>query len=460
MSFLNSLTARIFAIFWLTLALVLMLVLMLPKFDNRQLTELSSREFAQIRQIQTEIENDLKTRAFGKEENIVLRSFFMNQQKWSSPGLRLALINDEGRIVPSHPHEMRTIRNFISISDDLSAPKKKRYERIEILGPFSLQGQQDSYQFYAVRMLAGPQPHFINLLFDRPLFLLTITMLISTPLLLWLAWSLAKPARRLKAAADAVAEGDLKKHPELESGPIEFRAAGTSFNQMIDGLDRMVSAQQRLISDISHELRTPLTRLQLATALMRRKQGEGVELERIETEAIRLENMINSLLLLSRNSYKNELDRERLAADELWQDVLENAQFEAEQIDKNVEILAPPKDWILFGNRAALDSTLENIIRNALKYSNHRITIAFENDLKGITITVDDDGPGVSEEEREHIFRPFYRTDEARDRSSGGNGLGLAIVKSAIIQHNGTVRAEASPLGGLRIVLWLPLANR
>ncbi|NHX34638.1 HAMP domain-containing protein, partial [Escherichia coli] len=79
-------------------------------------------------------------------------------------------------------------------------------------------------------------------------------------LLLWLSWSLARPARKLKMAADDVAKGNLRPHPELEAGPQEFLSAGNSFNQMISALDGMVSAQQRLISDISHELRTPLTR--------------------------------------------------------------------------------------------------------------------------------------------------------------------------------------------------------
>ena len=88
-------------------------------------------------------------------------------------------------------------------------------------------------------------------------------MLVSTPLLLWLAWSLAKPARKLKNAADEVAQGNLRQHPELEAGPQEFLAAGASFNQMVTALERMMTSQQRLLSDISHELRPPLTRLQL-----------------------------------------------------------------------------------------------------------------------------------------------------------------------------------------------------
>jgi two-component system sensor histidine kinase CpxA len=461
MNVLNSLTARIFAIFWLTLALVLMLVLMLPKFDERKLTDISDGDRIKIAQVQKEIETLYVSRAQAKEDSSFRRNLFVIQEKLAaSTGLRLVLITNEGRILGTPPHEMRTIRNFIVLSDNIDEPKKKRYERLEVLGPFAINSDKETFQFYAVRMQPSPQSAFISQLLDRPLFLLAITMLISTPLLLWLAWSLAKPARRLKVAADSVGQGNLREHPELESGPIEFRAVGISFNRMVNGLESMVSAQQRLISDISHELRTPLTRLQLATALMRRKQGEGVELTRIETEASRLENMINSLLILSRSRNKNELDKEILIVNELWEDVLENAQFEAEQIGKTFDIIAPPKEWKIFGSRDALDSSLENIVRNAIKYSNQRITITFNGDHKGISILVDDDGPGVSEEEREQIFRPFYRTDEARDRSSGGNGLGLAIVEAAITQHNGTVKAEASPLGGLRIILWLPLTAR
>ena len=116
-------------------------------------------------------------------------------------------------------------------------------------------------------------------------------------------------------------------------------------------------------------------------------------------------------------------------------------------------------EW-LYGNPNALESALENIVRNALRYSHTKIEVGFAVDKDGITITVDDDGPGVSPEDREQIFRPFYRTDEARDRESGGTGLGLAIVETAIQQHRGWVKAEDSPLGGLRLVIWLPLYKR
>ncbi|KAA8725565.1 MAG: envelope stress sensor histidine kinase CpxA [Ewingella americana] len=454
----NSLTARIFAIFWFTVALVLMLVLMVPKLDSRQLTPLLDSEQRQGLMIEQHVEAELA----GDPANDLMwwRRLFRAIEKWAPPGQRLLLVTSEGRVIGAQRNEMQVVRNFIGQSDNSDRPKKKKYGRLEMVGPFSVRDGEDNYQLYLIRPASSPQWDFINLMFDRPFLLLIVTMLISSPLLLWLSWSLAKPARKLKNAADDVARGNLKQHPELEAGPQEFLATGASFNQMVSALERMVTAQQRLISDISHELRTPLTRLQLATALMRRRHGEGKELQRIETEAQRLDSMINDLLVLSRSQHKNELAREMLKANDLWADVIENAQFEAEQMGKTLEVPVPPGPWKLFGNPAALDSALENIVRNALRYSNTHIALNFACDNEGITITVDDDGPGVSEADREQIFRPFYRTDEARDRESGGTGLGLAIVDTAVQQHRGWVKAEDSPLGGLRLIIWLPLHQR
>lgn len=454
----SSLTARIFAIFWFTLALVLLLVLMVPKLDSRQLLPLQEAEYRQGMMLQQHIESDLAQDP--ANDLLWWRRLTRALVKWTPPDKRLIIVTTEGRIIGPIRNDSQVIRNFMGQSDNTDNPKKKRYGRIELLGPFEVRDGEDRYQLYLIRPANTAQSDFINFLIDRPFLLLAATMLISTPLLLWLAWSLAKPARKLKNAADDVAKGNLRQHPELEAGPQEFLAAGNSFNQMISALERMVNAQQRLISDISHELRTPLTRLQLATALLRRRHGESKELERIETETHRLDGMINDLLVLSRSQHKNELLRQNIKANELWDDILDNAKFEAEQRHKTLEITSPPGPWTIYCNPSALGSAFENIVRNALRYSNQHIQVAFSADTKGISIVVDDDGPGVSPEDREHIFRPFYRTDEARDRESGGTGLGLAIVSTAISQHNGKVTANDSPLGGLRLEIWLPLHPR
>ncbi|MFV9997035.1 MAG: envelope stress sensor histidine kinase CpxA [Arsenophonus endosymbiont of Dermacentor nuttalli] len=454
----NSLTARIFAIFWFTLALVLMLVLMVPKLDSRQITPLLESEYRQGIMLEQHIEAELASDSIN--DLMWWRRLSNAIQKWAPPGQHLIMVTSEGRVIGAMPNEMHVIRNFIGQSDNTDHPKKKKYGRVEILGPFSIRDGEDHYQLYLVRPASSPQSDFISLLFDRPFLLLVATMLISAPLLLWLAWSLAKPARKLKMAADDVANGNLRQHSELESGPQEFLAVGNSFNQMISALEGMVSAQQRMISDISHELRTPLTRLQLATALLRRRHGESKELERIETETLRLDGMINDLLVLSHSQHKNEILRQNIKVTDLWNDILDNATFEAEQMNKTLNVTAPPGAWTIYCNPPALSSTLENIVRNALRYSHNRIEVAFKEENQGILITVDDDGPGVSKEDREKIFRPFYRTDEARDRQSGGTGLGLAIVETAVFHHKGWVKASDSPLGGLQLRLWLPLHGR
>lgn len=454
----SSLTARIFAIFWLTLALVLMLVLMLPKLDSRQMTELLESEQRQGVMIEQHVEAELSNDP--PNDLMWWRRLFRAIEKWAPPGQRLLLVTSEGRVIGAQRDEMQIIRNFIGQSDNADHPQKKKYGRVEMVGPFSIQDGEDNYQLYMIRPASNSQSDFINLLFDRPLLLLIVTMLVSSPLLLWLAWSLAKPARKLKNAADEVAQGNLRQHPELEAGPQEFLAAGASFNQMVTALERMMTSQQRLLSDISHELRTPLTRLQLGTALLRRRSGESKELARIETEAQRLDGMINDLLVMSREQQKTALVSETLKANQLWGEVLDNAAFEAEQKGKTLEITYPPGPWLLYGNPYSLESALENIVRNALRYSHTQIAVNFAVDNQGITVTVDDDGPGVSPDDREQIFRPFFRTDEARDRESGGTGLGLAIVDNVVKQHQGWVKADDSPLGGLRLILWLPLYHR
>lgn len=349
----GSLTARIFAIFWLTLALVLMLVLMLPKLDSRQMTELLDSEQRQGLMIEQHVEAELANDP--PNDLMWWRRLFRAIDKWAPPGQRLLLVTTEGRVIGAERSEMQIIRNFIGQADNADHPQKKKYGRVELVGPFSVRDGEDNYQLYLIRPASSSQSDFINLLFDRPLLLLIVTMLVSTPLLLWLAWSLAKPARKLKNAADEVAQGNLRQHPELEAGPQEFLAAGASFNQMVTALERMMTSQQRLLSDISHELRTPLTRLQLGTALLRRRSGESKELERIETEAQRLDSMINDLLVMSRNQQKNALVSETIKANQLWSEVLDNAAFEAEQMGKSLTVNFPPGPWPLYGNPNALE---------------------------------------------------------------------------------------------------------
>ncbi|MFC0179687.1 envelope stress sensor histidine kinase CpxA [Thorsellia kenyensis] len=451
----NHLSARIFAIFWFTVVLVVLMVLFVPKLDMRNIKTIEEEENTtgslMVQRLEATLDEQPNNQPFWTEK----LARIVNSVKL--PEVNLFLVNSEGLLIGAKRTDVELIRHFIGVSNDVESPKKKRYDKRELIGPFLVNDENDVYLLYMIRQISDSQSAFLSQLFDDPILLLLVIMLVSTPLLLWLSWSLAKPARRLKLAADKVAQGDLSIRPELESGPVEFFAAGRSFNHMVQSLEKMMNVQHRLLSDISHELRTPLTRLQLASALMRRKNGETEELNRIEMETMRLDLMINDLLELSRKQYSEELSREEITAQELWHNVIDDAKFEAEQKNKCLVLTSDIGDWMIYGVLNALESAIENIIRNALRYSYGKIEVGFASDGKEIIITVDDDGPGVKENELEHLFRPFYRTDEARDRESGGKGLGLAIVEAVVEQHNGRVKAEKSHLGGLRMTVVLPI---
>ncbi|WP_434358001.1 envelope stress sensor histidine kinase CpxA [Parasalinivibrio latis] len=452
----SSLTARIFAIFWFTLLLVIISVLVVQHQDPRNYEPVNPRMAAELNEIAGRVSKAL-TRQPG-DMITSLRALSRDHRKIQHmKGIKLYFTDTDGVVLDLGRHSDKFVRNFASSSDDPKRPLTRQYGPWQMAGPFVISDGPEQGWMYIGRRLREPPPFLIRLL-DNPVQLLLATMLVSTPLLLWLAWAVTRPARRLQMAAERVAKGEFSIDPLLEKGPREFRQAGASFNQMVGAVDSMITGQQRLLSDISHELRSPLTRLRMANALAIRKQGESKELSRIDTEADRLEQMIADLLSLSRMQVNSHESRELTDAESLWLTMLEDAQFEAEQHNQNLEIDGL-EAFPLLVNLPMMCSALENVIRNAIKYADSKVSVSFSCNGQRLEITVDDDGCGVPDEELNDIFRPFYRVSTARDRQSGGTGLGLAITENAVRQHSGSVSASRSHLGGLQVSMYLPLAN-
>jgi two-component system sensor histidine kinase CpxA len=453
----TSLYGRIFAIFWFTMLLVLLAVLSLPHLDPRKTRDIPPEHYQNLLKLKTNIEA-----RYSKETDLGRIIYNLEDQKHSSRKSRPPIfISDlEGNVLTTKKHhdfKIRALKNFITSLESNDVPKQKLYGQYMVAGPIPITlAKRELYLYVGVRW-DQPSP-FLLRLFDRPFQLLFVVMLVSTPLLLWLAWALSQPARKLERAARRVASGEFVVDPQLEKGTSEFRQAGTSFNQMVEAVNNMLSGQQRLLSDISHELRSPLTRLRMANALATRKQGESSELSRIDTEAQRLEQMISELLELSRMQADSHLKREQQPLSSLWEELLKDAQFEAEQIGKTLTYSDIP-DRTISGNPKLLMSALENITRNAIYYGKDQVQVSINVEQDTLSIQVEDNGDGVPENEMSEIFRPFYRVSSSRNRNSGGTGLGLAITESAIRQHSGKISASRSPLGGLNVSIQLPLNN-
>ncbi|MGR5069862.1 envelope stress sensor histidine kinase CpxA [Vibrio alfacsensis] len=453
----NSLYGRIFAIFWFTMFLVLMAVLSLPHLDPRKARDIPQDHYLRMIEIRDRIE-----KKYQKEKNLgkILFSVEGHRPSKHDPRPQVFFSDYDGNVLTSaesSDFRMRAMQNFVTSIDDQKQPKQKLYGHYMIAGPMPIQLAGSDLLMYVGFKWNQPPPIMLRL-FDHPLQLLLAVMAASTPLLLWLAWALSQPARRLETAAQRVAKGEFVIDPNLEKGTTEFRQAGASFNQMVEAVNQMISGQQRLLSDISHELRSPLTRLRMASALATRKQGESPELIRIDTEAQRLEQMIAELLELSRMQVNSHMNRETQPIASLWEEIIKDAQFEAEQMDKTLSYSDLP-DRTISGNPKLLMSAVENIIRNAVYYGKDQVNVDIQDHVDTLKITVDDNGDGVPEDELDAIFRPFYRVSTARDRHSGGTGLGLTITESAIRQHSGSIMASRSPLGGLRVTIELPLFN-
>jgi two-component system sensor histidine kinase CpxA len=291
-----------------------------------------------------------------------------------------------------------------------------------------------------------------------------------------LSWFLTKPIVRLRTATRQLAAGNLSARTGASATRKGDEVAGLmrDFDAMAERIETLVRAQSRLLNDISHELRSPLARLNVALGLARQRAGvESADmLDRIELEATRLNELIARILTLARLEDGEQLVPETpVPLDQLVASVAEDAEFEAQARHCHVRASIPEGDWSVRGNPSLLHSAVENVVRNAIRYTQEGRLVEIE--LTSIessgeekpggpeaVIRVNDSGPGVPPDALDKLFQPFYRLDEARGRLTGGVGLGLAITERAVRFHGGRVSARNRPEGGLQVEIRLPLNAR
>lgn len=359
------------------------------------------------------------------------------------------------------------------IPDDIIAKLDRRREHAERMERKRLPHQQpirlpDGTSY---RMVPDFQSITLRRVLQRPRVIglpVGIAALVSALICLILSRYLTFPLERLRRATQHIAAGDLTQRvvPSMGNRRDEIADLAGAFDKMAERLEKVFSAQRQLLSDASHELRSPLARLQVALGLARQRSGGQAEkeLDRIELEIERLNELIGQLLELSRlEAGVDAAHIEQVDIRQLLEELIEDAQFEAAARGCQVR-LRKAFPVMVKANAMLLHSAIENVVRNAIKYTKQDTTVEISmledaGNPGSIVIQVRDYGPGAPEEMLPHLFEPFVRVEEARDRLSGGHGLGLAIADRAIKLYGGEITARNEPDEGLSIYIRLQVAG-
>ncbi len=321
--------------------------------------------------------------------------------------------------------------------------------------------QGDSYRLIAfirsnnehIWSLENPQTRFISPILIFVLASFLISLLITRPL------------AGLKKATQKFALGDLSARApkKIAKRNDAFGELAQEFDQMGSRVEILVDEHKRLLRDVSHELRSPLSRMQVAATLLEDKLDDDSlaksQVARIQSEIIRLDNMVAQLLSLTRiQSGAVKLDKREVELKTLLEGIVQDAAYEFS--DKHAKIIFVGESLTLLADAEKLRSVFENIIRNGLRYANATLDVALSREASTARIEITDDGAGVEEQSLENIFEPFFRPDDSRTESTGNFGIGLAIAKSITLVHQGTIFAANTSQGGLKVTVELPIVSK
>ncbi|QFH49623.1 two-component system sensor histidine kinase RstB [Leclercia adecarboxylata] len=376
----------------------------------------------------------------------------------------LYLMRSELREIPPHDWA-RTIKELdLNLSFKLRIEPLKKYDldapTMQRLRGGDIVALDDQYTF----IQRIPRSHYVLAVGPVPyLYFLHQMRLLDLVLLAFIAISLAFPVfiwmrphwqdmLRLEAAAQRFGDGHLTERIHFDSAS-SFERLGVAFNQMADNINALIASKKQLIDGIAHELRTPLVRLRYRLEMS--ENLTAAESQALNRDIGQLEALIEELLTYARlDRPQNEL---KLTTPDLpaW----------LRSYVEDVQSVNPQRTLLIDsmgGDYGALDMrlmerVLDNLVNNALRYSDNTLRISLHLSGNRATLSVEDDGPGIAPEARQRVFEPFVRLDPSRDRATGGCGLGLAIVHSIAQALGGDVSCEASDLGGARFCFNWPV---
>lgn len=322
-------------------------------------------------------------------------------------------------------------------------------ERVQ--GPFRIDGQSlDRHVIVDVARKGGVLEVIVprKRLFSATTYVFVLWM-VGTSLLLFALATIfmrnqVKPIRRLAIAADNFGKG--RDVPSFKpEGAKEVRQAATAFLAMRERILRQIRQRTEMLAGVSHDLRTPLTRLRLQLEM----SGDSDDVRDMKADISEMEHMLESYLAFARGEGSELPQPTNL--NELLTEVASQARRKGGIVDIEAgeEIVLPLRPH-------AIKRCVTNLIDNATRYAS-RVAIHAQRSNGVIEVFIDDDGPGIPAEKRDDVFKPFIRLDGSRKPGTGGTGLGLTIARDVVRGHGGDIELDASPSGGLRAKLWLPM---
>ncbi len=325
--------------------------------------------------------------------------------------------------------------------------------------------------FETTRVMVDPGGNELELvaftpfgIISRSVDRLAWTLAVVVPLLvllgglaIWFAIGAAlRPVTAIAAEAARIAPSNSRGRLPVPDSGDEIASLTETLNDMLDRLDAGLIRQREFVSDASHELRSPLTAVKGASELLGMRHDLPAEAQPtlgvLARGAARLESVLDDLTQLADGN--EDASREPVDVDEVISaevTAVRDAMGDDDAARVRVESKLSPAT--IEANRTQLGRAVNNLLSNAVRHATSRVEVSTSQTAEFFTVMVDDDGPGVAPDQREHVFERFVRLDDGRSRSAGGSGLGLALVAAIAQAHGGSVRCEESPIGGARFVL-------
>ena len=251
-----------------------------------------------------------------------------------------------------------------------------------------------------------------------------------------------KPLVKLAKAAERFGKGDYVNDFRA-SGSQEIRKAAFEFDRMAKRINRHLNQRAEMLSGISHDLRKPLTRLKLQLAMLKQKDIS----EKMSKDIDEMEKMLNDYLQFAKTQIQESTTKINL--NDLLNTIIKDFN------DKRLIYKEKNETISLNGRPIALKRSFKNIIQNALSYGNE-VFVDVQKGNKRAIVLIEDDGPGIPEDQYKNVFKPFFRLDKSRSLNKSGVGLGLAIVEDIINSHGGNIQLNKSKYKGLQVKISLP----